>query len=143
MASVLHLYATGLHFSLQQIENEGHPAISVDFPKNDKNLQTLNSALGTLARVFCVTDGKSSQRDNLGKYASPPSDPGHPNKKHSYSYSVAYFDSLEFVCKILLQHANAVWKNFSEGKTVPNSRNMTCIFMALDQFIDFSHIAYR
>ncbi|XP_047080035.1 separase-like [Lolium rigidum] len=150
MASVLHLYATGLHFSLQQIESEGHPAISVDFPKNEKNLQTLNSALGTLARIFCVTDGKSSQRDSLGKYASPPSDAGHPNKKHSYSYSesheyiyfVAYFDALEFVCKILLQHANAVWKNFSEGKTVPNSRNMTCIFMALDQFIDFSLIAY-
>ena len=59
------------------------------------------------------------------------------------NYFVAYFDSLEFVCKILLQHANAVWENFAEGKTVPNLGNTTCVLMALDQFIDSSLVAYR
>jgi separase len=123
----------------------------VDFLKNEENLQTLNTALGTLAQLFCVTDGKSSQRDSLRKFASRPTDTGHDYKKDNYSYSqshehiyfAAYFDSLEFVCKILLLHANAVWKNFSEGKTVPSLGNTTCVLMALDQFIDSSLVAYR
>uniref|UniRef100_A0ACD5YX29 Uncharacterized protein n=1 Tax=Avena sativa TaxID=4498 RepID=A0ACD5YX29_AVESA len=132
ITSVLHLYATGLHFSAQQIESEDHPTMSADFlKKNEKNLQTLNTALGTLARIR-------------------PTDAGHANKKHNCSYCqshehiyfVAYFDSLEFVCKILVQHANLFWKYFSEGKTVPNSGNMTCALMALDQFIDSSLVAY-
>ncbi|CAM0943846.1 unnamed protein product [Alopecurus aequalis] len=153
IVSVIHLYATGLHFTAQQIESEDHPTISVDFFKNEKNLvnlQTLNTALGTLARIFRVTDGKSNQGHSLGKYASRPTDAEHPNKKDSYSYSqshehiyfMAYFDSLEFICKILLRHANAVWKDFSEGKTVPSLGNMTCVLMALDQFIDSSLVAY-
>ena len=123
----------------------------IESADNEKNLQTLNTALGTLARIFCVADGKSNQYDSLGKYASRPTDAGHPNKKDSHSYSqshehiyfLAYFDSLEFVCKILLQHANAVWENFAEGKTVPNLGNTTCVLMALDQFIDSSLVAYR
>jgi separase len=123
----------------------------VDFLKNEENLQTLNTALGTLAQLICVTDAKSSQRDSLRKYASQATDTGHQYKKDSYSYCqshehiyfAAYFDSLEFVCKILLLHANAVWKNFSEGKTVPSLGNTTCVLMALDQFIDSSLVVYR
>ncbi|KAM0870742.1 hypothetical protein ACQ4PT_039815 [Festuca glaucescens] len=151
VASVLHLYATVLHFSTQQIESEDQLTMTVNFLKNEKNLQTLNTALDTLARIFCVNNGKSKQRDSLGKYVSRPPDAGHPDKRHTYSYSqshehiyfVAYLDSLEFLCEILLlQHTNVVWENFSKGKTIPNLGNMTCVLMALDQFIDSSFIAY-
>ncbi|XP_037451889.1 separase-like isoform X2 [Triticum dicoccoides] len=150
IASVLHLYATGLHFSRQQMESEDQPSMSVDFLKNEKNLQTLNNALGTLERIFFATDGKSSKHDNLGKYSSTLTDARHPNKKDSYSCSqsrehinfLAYLDSLEFVCKILLQPANAVWESFFKEKTVPTSGKMTCVLMALNQFIDSSLFAY-
>jgi hypothetical protein len=126
--------------------------MTMNFLKNEKNLQTLNTALDKLARIFCVNNGKSKQRDSLGKYVSRPADAGHPDKRHTYSYSqshehiyfVAYLDSLEFLCKILLlQHTNVVWESFSKGKTIPNLGNMTCVLMALDQFIDSSFIAYR
>nr|XP_051189058.1 separase-like [Lolium perenne] len=151
VASVLHLYATVLHFSTERIESEDQLTMTVNFLKNEKNLQTLNTALDTLARIFCVNNGKSKQRDSLGKYVSRPADAGHPDKRHTYSYSqshehiyfVAYLDSLEFLCEILLlQHTNVVWENFSKGKTIPNLGNMTCVLMALDQFIDSSFIAY-
>ncbi|XP_044951659.1 separase [Hordeum vulgare subsp. vulgare] len=150
IASVLHLYATGLQFSRQQMESEDQPSMSVDFAKNEKGLQTMNNALDTLARIFCVTDGKSSKHDNLCKYSSALTDAGHPNKKHSYSYSqsdehinfMAYLDCMEFICKILLQPANAVWESFFEEKTVPTSGKVTFVLMALDQFIDSSLFAY-
>lgn len=131
--------------------SEDQPSMSVDFLMNEKDLQTLNNALGTLERIFCVTDGKSSKHDNLGKYSSTLTDARHPNKKDSYSCSqsrehinfLAYLDSLEFVCKILLQPANAVWESFFKEKTVPTSGKMTCVLMALNQFIDSSLFAYR
>lgn len=75
--------------------------------------------------------------------------PGHSNKKNSLSHSddhisfVAYLDSLEFLCKILSQYVNAVWKNFSEGITPNYSINMTYVLTALHQFINSSIAAYR
>ncbi|EMS65712.1 Separin [Triticum urartu] len=74
IASVLHLYATVLRFSTQQIKSEDHLTMAVNFLKNEKN------------------------------------------------------------------HADVVWENFSKGKTVPNLGNMTCVLMALDQFIDSSFV---
>ncbi|XP_047043753.1 separase-like [Lolium rigidum] len=76
IASVLHLYATALHFSTQQIESEDHLTMTVNFLKNEKN------------------------------------------------------------------HTNVVWESFCKGKTIPNLGNMTCVLMALDQFIDSSFVAY-
>ncbi|KAK1697149.1 hypothetical protein QYE76_013846 [Lolium multiflorum] len=117
--------------------------MTVNFLKNEKNLQILNTALDKLARIFCINNGKSSQRDSLGKHANRPTDAGHPDKKHTYSYSqshehiyfVAYLDSLEFL-------TNVVWENFCEGRTIPNLGNMTSVLMALDQFINSSFVAY-
>ena len=52
IASVRHLYATVLRFSTQQIKSEDHLTMAVNLLKNEKNLQTLNTALDTLARIF-------------------------------------------------------------------------------------------
>uniref|UniRef100_A0A0D9VLJ8 Uncharacterized protein n=1 Tax=Leersia perrieri TaxID=77586 RepID=A0A0D9VLJ8_9ORYZ len=73
--------------------------------------------------------------------------PGHSNKKNNLSHSddlsfVAYLDSLEFICKIISQYVNAIWKSFSEGITPHYSRNMTYVLNALHQFIDSSIAAY-
>ncbi|KAF0931269.1 hypothetical protein E2562_002616 [Oryza meyeriana var. granulata] len=147
-ASVLILYAIGLYFSAQQIENGEQPHESTDFLNNEKYLQTLNSALATLAHLFCFANGRSIPLDTLGKASSSSMQPGHSNKKHNLSLShdpisfVAYLDSLEFVCKILSQYVNAVWKNFSERITPHYSGNMTCVLTALHQFIDSSIVAY-
>uniref|UniRef100_J3LHH6 separase n=1 Tax=Oryza brachyantha TaxID=4533 RepID=J3LHH6_ORYBR len=146
-ASVLILYAIGLYFSAQQIENGEQPHKSTDFLNNEKYLQTLNSALATLEHLFCFANGRSTPLDTLGKASSSTTHPGHSNK-HTLSHSddhissVAYLDSLEFLCKILSQYVNAVWKNFSDGTTPRYSRNMTYVLTALHQFIDSSISAY-
>ncbi|XP_062221862.1 separase [Phragmites australis] len=140
-ASVLLLYAAGLYFSTQHTESDERSCISADFLNNEKYLQALNEALGTLARFFGVISC-------LEKDSSSLMHQGHSNKKHSYSQPhenisfVAYLDSLEFVCKVLLQHANAVWKNFSEGKAIGYSGNIAYILTTLHQFIDSSLTAY-
>ncbi|KAG8072566.1 hypothetical protein GUJ93_ZPchr0006g41913 [Zizania palustris] len=74
--------------------------------------------------------------------------PGHSNMEHSFSQSydhvsfVVYLDSLEFVCKILSQYANTIWKNFSEGIIPCCSGNMTYVLRAFHQFIDSNISAY-
>ncbi|XP_014756517.1 separase isoform X2 [Brachypodium distachyon] len=147
-ACILQLYATGLYFSTQQVESEEHSSIS-NFLMEEKNLRTLNNALGTLALLFNVTYGKFNALDSLGKYSSSLKQAGHSIQKHSYSqshehiYFVSYLGSLEFVCKILVQHADEVWKNFSEGETVHSSGNMKYVLTALHQFIDSSLVAYN
>jgi separase len=147
-ASVLILYAIGLYCSAQQIENRERPHKSTDFLNDEKHLQTLKSALATLAHLFCFANGRSIPLDTMGKASSSSMQPGHSNKKNSLSHSddhisfVAYLDSLEFLCKILSQYVNAVWKNFSEGITPNYSINMTYVLTALHQFINSSIAAY-
>ncbi|EEC74078.1 hypothetical protein OsI_09098 [Oryza sativa Indica Group] len=147
-ASVLILYAIGLYCSAQQIENGERPHKSTDFLNDEKHLQTLKSALATLAHLFCFANGRSIPLDTMGKASSSSMQPGHSNKKNSLSHSddhisfVAYLDSLEFLCKILSQYVNAVWKNFSEGITPKYSINMTYVLTALHQFINSSIAAY-
>ncbi|KAG2661846.1 separase-like isoform X2 [Panicum virgatum] len=111
-ASVLHLYATGLYYCTQK-EGSEMPCLSADILNNEKYLQALDKAVGSLAHMA-----------------------------HDSISLLTYLDSMEFVCKVLLQHANAVWKNFSEGKAVHYSRNMDSILTTLHQFIDSSLKAY-
>ncbi|KAL6633464.1 hypothetical protein ACP70R_026135 [Stipagrostis hirtigluma subsp. patula] len=145
---VLLLYATGLYFSTQQPESDEYGCKSANFLNNEKCRQALNEALGILAQFFCVTNGRSIPLDSVGKVSISLMHHGHSNKKLSYSQShenisfVAYLDSLEFVCKVLLQHANAVWKNFSEEKATYHSGNTAYVLTALHQFIDSSLVAY-
>ncbi|KAL6912053.1 hypothetical protein ACP4OV_000858 [Aristida adscensionis] len=139
-SSMLLLYATGLYFSTQQTESDECTCESANFPSNEKYRQCLMEALGTLAQLFCATNGRSIPSSSMQH--------GHSNKKHSSSQSheyisfVVYLDSLEFICKILLQHANAVWKNFSEEKMTGHSGNTAYVLTALHQFIDSSLMAY-
>ncbi|XP_072151631.1 separase isoform X3 [Setaria viridis] len=112
-ASVLLLYATGLYFSTQQGESEVHPSLSVDILNNQKYLQALDKAMVTTAP-----------------------------RSNDKTSSMAYLDALEFVCKVLLQQVNAVWKSFSDGEAIHYSGNMDYVLTALHQFIDSSFAAY-
>uniref|UniRef100_K3Z105 separase n=1 Tax=Setaria italica TaxID=4555 RepID=K3Z105_SETIT len=112
-ASVLLLYATGLYFSTQQGESEVHPSLSVDILNNQKYLQALDKAMVTTAP-----------------------------RSNDKTSSMAYLDALEFVCKVLLQQVNAVWKSFSDGEAIHYSGNMDYVLTALHRFIDSSFAAY-
>ncbi|CAL4967209.1 unnamed protein product [Urochloa decumbens] len=87
--------------------------LSSDILSNQKYLQALDKTIGSLARM-----------------------------PHDGTSLMTYLDSLEFVCKVLLQHANAVWKNFSEGDAINYSGNMDLFLKTLHQFIDSSLKAY-
>ncbi|CAL5019775.1 unnamed protein product [Urochloa decumbens] len=87
--------------------------LSSDVLSNKKYLQALDKTIGSLARM-----------------------------PHDGTFLMTYLDSLEFVCKVLLQHANAVWKNFSEGDAINYSGNMDLFLKTLHQFIDSSLKAY-
>jgi separase len=145
---VLLLYATGLYFSTQEMESHERLCISAHFLYDEKYVKALNKALSTLAQFFDVISGRSITLDGSAKESSLMHQ-CHSNKKHIYSQSndnislMAYLDSLEFVCKIQLQHTNAVWKNFSEGKAICSSGNLAYVLTALNQFIDSSLTAYR
>nr|TKW23443.1 hypothetical protein SEVIR_4G292500v2 [Setaria viridis] len=147
IASVHLLYATGLYFSAQQMESDVHLCISEHFLNDEKYLEALNEALCTLAQFFYIINGGSIPLDGFGMESSL-AHQGHSKKKHNDSQSrdnislMAYLDSLEFVCKVLLQHTNAVWKNFSEGKAICYSGNLTYVLTALHQFIDSSLMAH-
>ena len=90
------------------------PCLSADILNNEKYLQALDKAVRSLAQM-----------------------------SHDSISLLAYLDSMEFVCKVLLQHASAVWKNFSEGEVIHYSGNMDSILTTLHQFIDSSLKAYR
>ncbi|XP_039791546.1 separase-like isoform X3 [Panicum virgatum] len=111
-ASVLRLYATGLYFCTQK-EGSEMPCLSADILNNEKYLQALDKAVRSLAQM-----------------------------SHDSISLLAYLDSMEFVCKVLLQHASAVWKNFSEGEAIHYSGNMDSILTTLHHFIDSSLKAY-
>lgn len=125
-----------------------HLCISEHFLNDEKYLEALNEALCTLAQFFYIINGGSIPLDGFGMESSL-AHQGHSKKKHNDSQSrdnislMAYLDSLEFVCKVLLQHTNAVWKNFSEGKAICYSGNLTYVLTALHQFIDSSLMAHR
>jgi separase len=133
---VLLLYATGLYFSTQQAENDESPCMTANILNNKKYLQVLNKALDALAQFFCFTNGRSIPLCGLTK----DSNYSQPNGDISF---VAYLDSLEFLCKMLLQPANAFWKLFSDGKEVHYSGDTDFILTALHQFSDSSLAAYR
>ncbi|KAJ1281207.1 hypothetical protein BS78_04G290200 [Paspalum vaginatum] len=111
--SVLLIYATGLYLSTQQAESEIRSCLSVDILNKEKYLHALDKALGTMALW---------SRDNTSL--------------------VTYLDSLEFICKVLLQQADVVWKNFSEGESIHYSEKMDYVLTSLHQFIDSSFVAY-
>lgn len=111
---MLLLYATGLYLSARQSESEIPPCLSVDILKDQKYLHALDKTLGTLAQTA---------QDNTSL--------------------VTYLDSLEFICNVLLQQANTLWKNFSEEKPIHHSGNMDYVLTALHQFIDSSFKAFR
>jgi separase len=113
-ATVLLLYATGLYFSIQQGESEVHPFLSADILNNQKYLQALEKAMVTTAPW-----------------------------SHDKTSSMAYLDALEFVCKVLLHQANAMWKSFCDGEAIHYSGNMDYVLTALHRFIDSSFAAYR
>lgn len=123
--------------------------ISAHFLCDEKYVKALNESLSTLASFFDVINGRSIITLDGSAKESLLIDQCHWNKKHNYSESndnmslMAYLDSLEFLCKILLQYTNAVWKNFSEGKAICSSGNLACVLTALHQFIDSSLTAYR
>ncbi|KAF8730257.1 hypothetical protein HU200_017239 [Digitaria exilis] len=111
-ATVLLLYAAGLYFN-QQEESEMRPGLPVDILNDQKYLQALDRAGGSLA---LMSDDSVSL--------------------------VTYVDALEFVCEVLLQHTNAVWKNFSDGEAIHYSGDMDRVLRTLHQFIDSSLVAY-
>jgi hypothetical protein len=88
--------------------------LSADILNHQKYLQALDKAVGSLAHM-----------------------------SHDSISLLTYLDSMEFVCKVLWQHANAVWKSFSEGEAIHYSGNMDSILTTLHQFIDSSLKAYR
>ncbi|PVH67030.1 hypothetical protein PAHAL_1G413900 [Panicum hallii] len=111
-ASVLRLYATGLYYCTQK-EGSETSCLSADILNHQKYLQALDKAVGSLAHM-----------------------------SHDSISLLTYLDSMEFVCKVLWQHANAVWKSFSEGEAIHYSGNMDSILTTLHQFIDSSLKAY-
>ncbi|PUZ77833.1 hypothetical protein GQ55_1G405300 [Panicum hallii var. hallii] len=111
-ASVLRLYATGLYYCTQK-EGSETSCLSADILNHQKYLQALDKAVGSLAHM-----------------------------SHDSISLLTYLDSMEFVCKVLWQHANAVWKNFSEGEAIHYSGSMDSILTTLHQFIDSSLKAY-
>lgn len=122
--------------------------ISANFLHDEEYVQALNEALSTVTQFFDIINGRSIPLDGFAKESSLMQQ-CYSNKKHLYSqshdnmYIIEYLDALEFVCKVLLPHTNAVWKNFSEGKAICYSGNLTYILTALHQFIDSSLMAYR
>lgn len=90
------------------------PGLPVDILNDQKYLQALDRAGGSLA---LMSDDSVSL--------------------------VTYVDALEFVCKVLLRHTNAVWKNFSDGEAIHYSGDMDRVLRTLHQFIDSSLVAYR
>ncbi|TVU28695.1 hypothetical protein EJB05_20225, partial [Eragrostis curvula] len=134
--------------STEQAESEESSFTSADILDSEKYLQVLNKALGALAQFFCVINGKSIPLHSSAKDSRSLMHQGHPHKKYSYPQSndnisfVAYLDSLEFVCKMLLLQANTIWNKFSDGKATHYSGNTDHVLTALHQFIDSSLAAY-
>lgn len=161
VASILTLYASGLHFKFSSIQ----PKESVsDFHRSNNintimlfhdcgvDLQKLSIILDSLASSFHMSSYVNetvfnSEIKDLRVLPAVASESGKFDacmQTHGKASLISYIDALEFLCKPIVENVNTAWKTLTpEQESILHSDTLNYVQKMLHQFSDLILAASR
>ncbi|KAJ8471851.1 hypothetical protein OPV22_026194 [Ensete ventricosum] len=161
VASILTLYASGLHFKFSSIQpkesvNDFHSSNNANtimlFHDCGVDLQNLSIILDSLASSFHMstyvneTVFNSEIKDSrvLPMAASESGKFDCCMQTHGKASLISYVDALEFLCKPVVESVNTAWKNLTpEQESILHSDTLNYVQKVLHQFSDLMLAASR